>query len=480
MKKILALFICLAALAAGSAFALDLPDALKLEGLSVSGDIHTGFRVAGGTYDKGTSIAGVESGAQTAQAFAYSDDVGNGTPFRAQLVLQYAFDNVGIKTRFRYDATPDFGTKAPSELGAINKAFIWGTVLDKKVKATAGKSLDAAWGIFYSDFTDDQVTAFDDRDGVRIEVMPIDGLNVGVFYGSKNLFAATSKTSPYTDLEEQDSRFVLGAKYDHSAFKAVVSMYHNFNDFESDSGKLARDYSANGWTFSGTTLTGNPTHLAEALPNTTNMLLGFQLKPGESLPLQVDLSVAFANLGSMTFKKAMNDGEEISNAYKKGDFNPYWSMAPKLKAAYDFNGSFSASIELTDMFIADQFYYAEFDATKLEDSGMGQLFPITINIEPGYVINESLSATCELSFKINAGGSDQFGFGFKPGVEFDLGNGASFVVYDEIVFWGQSKATNPDEGEWQGKHPGVTGDVLQNNGTSGTENTLQFDFVWSF
>jgi hypothetical protein len=195
MKKFLSLFVCLAVFTAGMAFALDLPDALKLDGLSVSADIHTGLRVEGDTTSDIGDSTTLKKGSSTPKAFAYSDDVGNGTPFRAQLVLQYAFENVGIKTRFRYDANAHLGDTAPLTMGFINKAFIWGTVLDKKVKVTAGKGLDAAWGLFWSDFTDDQVGDFDGKDGVRFEVMPIGGLNVGVFYGSGSLFNKAVKGS---------------------------------------------------------------------------------------------------------------------------------------------------------------------------------------------------------------------------------------------------------------------------------------------
>ena len=91
MKKISSFLVCLALLSAGAAFALDLPDALKIPGLTVTGDVRTGLRVDGGTYDKfgenDVFGSGKAAGAQVPKVYAYSDDLGDGKPFRAQLQL---------------------------------------------------------------------------------------------------------------------------------------------------------------------------------------------------------------------------------------------------------------------------------------------------------------------------------------------------------------------------------------------------------
>jgi hypothetical protein len=488
-KKILALVVGFAVFTGGSAVALDLPDALKIDGLSVSGTIQTGLQVAGTTHDKGSENAGVDSGAENPSAFAYSDDIGDGTPFRAQLVLQYEKENIGIKTRFRYQpvdggtgtgASSNFGNPFSTAAGTINKAFIWGKLLDKTVKVTAGKALDESWALFYSDYDNDAGgtnTGFDGKDGVKVEYTGIKGLNVGAFYGAGNLFR--DATSGYDgDVDYSDRRLVIGAKYDHPAFAAVLSIYHNFVD-------LATPESGNrNYKFWNGGKDVNPmTAVDNALPNTTNVLLGGQLKPTDSLPLQVDLSVLITGLGSMTANKDLYDGEDIPGAYKKGNYNPYWGLQPKIKAAYDINDKLSIAAELTGLQFADWYYYAKAgDSTDIDDKegyGMGNFFPVTINLEPAYALTDDLTVAAQLSFKINAGGSDQFGFGIKPSAEFSLGDGATFVVYDELVFWSQSKATKDDSGDFNTEHPGVR-NVLQNSGTAGTTNALQFDFVWSF
>jgi hypothetical protein len=131
------------------------------------------------------------------------------------------------------------------------------------------------------------------------------------------------------------------------------------------------------------------------------------------------------------------------------------------------------------MQFADWYFYEKSGDSDPENNGLGHLFPITINLTPGYKLNDDLGLSAELSFKIHGGGSDQFGFGFKPKAEFSLGDGAKFVVYDNIVFWTQSQLTKDDPGDFAKDHIGVV-HVLQNGGTAGTKNTLQFDFVWEF
>jgi opacity protein-like surface antigen len=107
MKKILALCAGLALLPVSAAFAQDAADAaakpfLNIDGLSVSGSIQTGLRVVGGTHDAGSDFLSIDSGPETVRAYAYSAYIDDGTPFRAQLVLQYEKENFGLKTRFRY------------------------------------------------------------------------------------------------------------------------------------------------------------------------------------------------------------------------------------------------------------------------------------------------------------------------------------------------------------------------------------------
>jgi hypothetical protein len=484
MRKFLIMICGIAIISASAAFALELPDALQFPGLTVSGDVRTGLRVEGGTYDdfgedgRYSQNGNLEAGAFDPDVYAYSDDIDDGTPFRAQLVLQWERENLGVKTRFRYKPNGDLGGRVDDLNTTVNKAFAWGSILDNKVKVTLGKGLDAGYGLFYSNFSGGNasinITDFDGKDGVRLDVTPIEGLSIGAFYGSTDLFAKAKGDNSGTSYDEgnADRRFVVGAKYVTDSFKIVASLYHNFYDWDNpqDDGIYG-----NYWTagyFSGDALD----NLDKALPNTSNLLVGAQYATDA---LTIDLSMAFVNLGSMTYKKSVQfpEDEEMTNEYKKGDYNPYWIWAPKISAAYAIDDKLTVALALTDIRIGDLYYYKDADAENPEDKGAGNLFPITINPSAAYAINDDITASLDLNFKINADATDQFGFGVKPAAEFSLGSGATFVVYDEITFWTKSK----DDAEFIAKHNAGPGyKDRAHNGVSGTSNTLQFDFVWTF
>jgi hypothetical protein len=503
MKKISSLIVCLALLTAGTAFTLDLPDALKIPGLTVTGDVRTGLRVAGGTIDDGgkdgkflripdpddkSKVTEKKTGAQDPEVFAYSDDIGNGTPFRAQLQLVWERDNLGVKTRFRYvpDGAPDLNGKLRDLNLTVNKAFAYAYLWDKKIKVSVGKALDGAWGLFYSNFSSGATGDFDGKDGIKVEVKPIDGLNVGAFYGTGDLFAKAYKNAPeWSDENTSDRRLVVGAKYETGLFKVVAATTHNFVEVN----KGLNSYL---WVIDDSD-PSNPVpvwpssyaskvleSIDSPFPSTSNLLIGLQVTPID--PLKIDLSMAAIGLGTLKVRDAYNDGDDMTGVYKKGDFNPYWGFYPKLAVNYAVNDQLGVTLELGDITFADEYYYKEADATDPEDKGLGNLFAITVSPSASYAISETLDAGLQLNFKINADGSDQFGFGIKPSFSFSLGSGAKFVVYDELTLYSKSKDeahTGTDISDWYAKHPWLfTNGPLY--GASGTTNTLQFDFLWSF
>jgi hypothetical protein len=529
MKKISSLIVCFALLTAGTAFALDLPDALKIPGLTVTGTVQTGLQVSGGTIDdisngdktEGTTATsfggGAKAGAQDPSVFAYSDDIGNGTPFRAQLQLVWERDKLGVKTRFRYQpnngpvdgkvtldsgnvksvapATPDgrLGSTLNNLNTTVNKAFAYANLFDNKVKVSAGKGTDEAWGLFYSNFGGGPTTGFDGKDGIKVEVKPIDGLNVGAFYGTGDLFA--NAFNGYSDQTSGDRRLVAGAKYTSGLFKVVATTTHNF--VEVNRSDVHKVYNAYGYykmdgderkpSFNGDAgaqpyadwdATAN---IDNPIPGTSNLLVGVQVTPIE--PLTIDISVAAINLGSWTYGMAYGDKDnKATGTYNKGDYNPYWAVYPKLKVGYTLNEQLSFGLAFSDMQIADAYYTAEAGDTDTEKNGLGLFFPITINPSVGYTLNDDLSFGFDINVKINAGGSDQLGFGFKPAAEFNLGSGAKFVVFDELILYTKSKDIKDGNGlytDYGKKHPGAAG-AGPLKGASGTTNTLQFDFVWTF
>jgi hypothetical protein len=469
MKKFLVLFVGLAILA-GSVSALDLPDALKIPGLVVTGNVRTGFRVDGSTWDdykvKGDSTGDADHA--DPRAYAYSDDPDNGAPFRAQLQLVWTRGNLGVKTRFRYQPGADsaaLGSTAPSNLAAvINKAFVWGDVLDKKVRLTVGKEMDAAWGFFSGNLSGSNTDQYDGKDGAKIEIKPIDGLNLGVFYGAGDLFTKAFKTStdaPGHTTENVDPLLVAGVKYNTGTFGITASLLHRFN-------------------FKEPTVYENIRTLTNAEPNTSNLLVGIRLAP-EGVPLTVNANLGVSSLGAMTVSKYKeeNPAATDSEAYNSGDYNPYTFFYAKLNLGYGVSDALSLGLAVKDIQVGSQYYYALGDA---DEPGLGQLFPITISPSVGYAINDDVEVGGELQFRINQNGTDQFGFGVNPTATFQLGSGAWFNVYDEIVFYTASKFhSDTDDADYRNKHQGFASNFSVNEfGASGTVNTFHIEFGWSF
>jgi hypothetical protein len=237
---------------------LDLPDALKLDGLSVDGKIQTGFNVSGATHNTSfdnTANGGkaVDSGAENPVAQALSDDIGDGTAFRTDLNVVYQKENVGIRTRFRFqpERGDEYNFDSPFTTAAItiNKGFIWANVLNKTVTVSAGRGLNEAWTLFYSDFGNrggGTNSAFDGKDGLKVEVTPIEGLNVGAFYGMANLFRDAYEDGDNNGAVD-DRRLVVGAKYDNPRFGVMFSVYHNFAETNYDNYTL-RVMAQSDWT----------------------------------------------------------------------------------------------------------------------------------------------------------------------------------------------------------------------------------------
>jgi hypothetical protein len=461
MKKFLVLFVGLAILA-GSVSALDLPDALKIPGLVVTGDVATGFRVTGESWN---SYNDVDGDTPDPVAFAYSSAIDDGTPFRAQLQLVWTRGNLGVKTRLRYrpDAAGDLNDTLSDLNSTVNKAFVWGDLLDKKVRVTAGKGLDGAWGLFYSNFK--TTGDYDGVDGVKVEVKPIDGLNLGVAYGA-DIFAKSWKNSwenGYTDAQAAEKRLVVGAKYSTPAFGLVASLYHNLKELDDGA-----TYSVDAYDIPDGDITG-------ALPRTSNLIVGAKVTP-PSVPLTVNVSAAFKNLGSESLAENKNITVTDNNGYYKGgDYNPYWYGKLKANVEYGVNDALSIGVALSDIYFADGYYLGE---SKTDGTGgAGGLPPVSINPYVGYALNDDISLGGDLTFKINQGGSDQFAFAVQPTAEFSLGSGAKFTVFDELVFYGASP--NADDAEWVGKHNGAVQKLFA-GGASGTANTFHIEFGWTF
>jgi hypothetical protein len=104
-------------------------------------------------------------------------------PLRADLTTKAEWENVGAKVRFRSDFNGFLGSFDPignpnvdaKAIGVkVPFAFVWANVLNDMIKISAGKLDDAAWAT-QGDFD----TQYDNTNGTRVEIKPIEGLNVG-------------------------------------------------------------------------------------------------------------------------------------------------------------------------------------------------------------------------------------------------------------------------------------------------------------
>ncbi|GHU39565.1 hypothetical protein FACS1894190_04870 [Spirochaetia bacterium] len=535
MKKLLSFLLVSTVIAVGTMFALDLPDAVKIPGLSVSGDIHTGLRIDGEAVDQptGWTQAGTAPGSKSQKEDVgewaattglraptinmYSDDVDNGTGFRAQLVVTYAPGPIGIQTRFRFDAGVNNLFAGGDWNNILNRAVIWGDLFAKEdgsgslVRATLGKGMAGTWTsawVFntYGEGWDN----FDGIDGLKVEVKPIKGLNAGLSIGGKdmvkNLINTAGGGSNQTPPQAIHT-LNIGAIYDHDLFKATLG-FRYFTYYESN---VTSKMQINRFDES-----------AYAAGNTANLFVSGQLKPSESLPLSVTLFLGFTGLGSTAgvWKDEVIGNNNTGEKYYAGDqggapgiawkagaregHNYYWAFLPRLDVNYTIAGKIKAGLKIDDWLIADGDYGVDIKTAtdhnvtaKPENAYTYYGFAMPISIKPyvSYQITDALGAGLEFGFKINTYDYSKplinqlitpFAFSLKPGVEFTLSKGAKFVVYDEVTFF--AKVAKADTEKYHYRGFGTADYTVDASGSQvpngdllgGVTNKLQFDFVWSF
>jgi hypothetical protein len=156
MKKALVVLLILAV--AGGLFAQE---------LTWSGQVKTGLTFT--AIDNGNSD--VDNPDPTIEFF--NDDAD--TPTRFQLGANYTNGNYGAVFRLRADIGSTTGT-------LINySAYAWGKFFNDVLKVSAGKVHDGVWG------SNGLKNWGVDGDGVRLEITPLEGLNLGVMFRAPGL-----------------------------------------------------------------------------------------------------------------------------------------------------------------------------------------------------------------------------------------------------------------------------------------------------
>lgn len=185
MKKAIALLLALA-LVGGAVFAQE---------LKFSGYLDTG-------------VAYFDDGVTDPVLGLWGDDSGQNTRFN----LQAAVTNTNVGATARLRAQGDVGATANATV-FVNRAFVWATMLDGKVKTVVGKLGDYTWSSFGND-----IGNFDTLTGFQVQVMPIPGLNAGVF------LPASSGTRALVEDAMKD--IALGAEYKVEGIGAFRAGYN--------------------------------------------------------------------------------------------------------------------------------------------------------------------------------------------------------------------------------------------------------------
>jgi hypothetical protein len=185
MKKALIVLLILAI--AGGAFAQE---------LTWNGAVKTGLKIVADDAHNGEDIT----------AEFYSDDAE--VPLRLDLNGAYTNNNYGIVFRLRADPA-GFATPAGGVAGGLwevaHQAYGWITFVDEIIKVSAGKIDDGTWK------TGGLENYGVNGTGIRIEIAPITGLNLGIM-----LRAPTDVTN--TTFKNFLSETAFGAKYESDLF----------------------------------------------------------------------------------------------------------------------------------------------------------------------------------------------------------------------------------------------------------------------
>jgi hypothetical protein len=148
-------------------------------------------------------------------------------PLRADLNVAAEWENVGAKIKIRSDFNGFLGSPsvidsnvpdedvtylAPGDPGfKVPYAFVWANVLNDIIKLSAGKLDDAAWATL-GDFD----TNYDNVNGTRVEIKPIEGLNVG--------FALDIVDGRGVTLEDFFLETVIGVKFAADPVTVVAAL----------------------------------------------------------------------------------------------------------------------------------------------------------------------------------------------------------------------------------------------------------------
>ena len=511
MKRVFSILV-MGALLSGAVWAQDDEEggAVQVGGgtLTISGGVQTGLRMDSNSKVK--SVGGEKVQGTKEALYLYSDNIDDGTGFRADLGAEWTNGRVGAKINLRQNVGElftysganlsqsswlDFGGYYP----VITNAYAWVNLFSGIITVSGGIIDDDVWGTYAlapdSTYTN---TAYDAVKGFRIAVQPIDGLSIGAawkldewieynadptasgnggefqdsYIGSGDIEKPDGADGKYT-LGQFFGGSVFGVSYLNEAFGgANVSLRLNrAASYVDKNGKFQNDGSLG-----------------------VDLLLGVKITPASLSALTVLIDGEFRNLG---FDKALLDGR-----YQ-------YRITDELKdAGLDFAINASYKV-LEPLKVGLRFHLKNYVFTDDDDwdGGMGELIgqymeakekkmseviedftctDLDIRLYGSYAVTEWLIPGLQLQLnfggkptkvidelKIKSVGDNKYAdfksFDIKPSVTFKLGESLTFVVYDKISIFGDYFYGNNNQAKKAEDF---------NKGYVG--NRLQLDFVWAF
>jgi hypothetical protein len=460
MKKILIGILILAA--TGGIFAQDAQE----EGLKLTGDVKTGLRFVTDQYLE------AEDGKMKAQnddptMTLWHDDAGG---VRAQLHGLYSKDNYGVKFNLRWrkgDSAVEF-----------YQAYVWADFFNKMLNLKAGNLDDSAWSS-----GGDEGFHFSTGYGVRFEIKPIEGLNLGfILKNTDGDYQATGKEATTSGFEATAAYFLLetsfGVKYEHSMFDVAAGFRLDGKGDTLATKDWYGDYKG-GFktrnapkktvpifepdqtiTIPGTTTTipGTPTTIP--IPGTTILIPGKQIGTewdGEREDWDKGMRAYIGGKIKAVQNLGINVEAQFNNLNGFADYGWIWINE---KVQYSMSPSTVGLAMHQFLFGADN----TFIPYLVDDNGELKSVPVRLQFKPyvSYGLNDKLTLGFELPINIWPD-VVTFEIGAKPKITYKLGSNASISAYYFFNYLQFSKEL------FGGEAP----DGL-------IKNAIQVNFEWSF
>jgi hypothetical protein len=463
MKKTLVVLLILAV--AGGVFAQD---------ITWSGGVRTGIAFdksseegAANTY--GLTDSPPDPGAAGLTATQTDDDTGKAV--QVNLGVKVDFDNYGMA--FKFNTALGNGANVPT----ISYGYVWANFFDGLFDISAGQIDGAKWAS-----VGDQGFEYDSGWGIRFNVAPIEGLNLGVRFDLTGTTALGADTFGWVDADENPAtadvwddidgaNSTVANKYELKDFflETAIGAKYSADLFDVALGLKLDSLADNGTETDGDFYWGKDAEIKEFFSDKTDKgfkaYLGFAYKGLEALTAKAE--VEFANFGAFSGDPS-DPEEEPADGFAPGytKYKGMGSIFTNQVIGYQINDAFSVKLVIYEDFLLGKFDYpaGTSDEDKKEgDASLAPYFKFVPSVT--YKLNDKLTLGLEgaIALKPDYIARD---FYVKPSVSFAFGEHATISGYYKLASVGYTKYVDAD----------TNGDALDPI----TTHRVQAVFDWSF